>query len=107
MLPAVEIQADPGSLDDFYCQMMCKICSYNSLHGFLMYALGHGELWMDWDSTSKLSQYGWRCTNQWKWLASKNPYGQLDWRAIQYPKNCAAQDASFPGMSLCFSLLWI
>ncbi|XP_065507957.1 cilia- and flagella-associated protein 68 [Caloenas nicobarica] len=27
-----------------------------------MHATGCGELWMDWDSTSKFSQYGWRCT---------------------------------------------
>ncbi|KAM6044706.1 LOW QUALITY PROTEIN: cilia- and flagella-associated protein 68 [Theristicus caerulescens] len=27
-----------------------------------MDATGHGELWMDWDSISKFSQYGWRCT---------------------------------------------
>ncbi|KAM9216992.1 LOW QUALITY PROTEIN: cilia- and flagella-associated protein 68 [Leptosomus discolor] len=38
---------------------MSKICLYTSLHGSLMRATGHGELWMDWDSTS---QYGWRCT---------------------------------------------
>uniref|UniRef100_A0A663E7R1 Secreted protein n=1 Tax=Aquila chrysaetos chrysaetos TaxID=223781 RepID=A0A663E7R1_AQUCH len=36
------------------------ICLYNSLHGALMHAAGHEELWMDWDSTYKFSQYGWR-----------------------------------------------
>ncbi|KFV39626.1 UPF0686 protein C11orf1, partial [Tyto alba] len=34
----------------------------NSLHGSLMHATGHRELWMDWDCTSKFSQHGWRCT---------------------------------------------
>ncbi|KAM6191133.1 LOW QUALITY PROTEIN: cilia- and flagella-associated protein 68 [Sarcoramphus papa] len=43
---------------------MSKICLYNSLHGSLMHATGHRELWINWDSTSKFSQYGWRTTNE-------------------------------------------
>lgn len=72
-----------------------------------MHTTSHGELWMDWDNTYKFSQYGWRCTTD------ENDYSVKtlieNWNEEQYdiPENCAAQATSFPGMSLCFSLLWI
>ncbi|XP_032085464.1 UPF0686 protein C11orf1 homolog isoform X1 [Thamnophis elegans] len=41
---------------------MSLSCFFNPLHGCLLHADGHGEVWTDWNSTSKFFQYGWRCT---------------------------------------------
>ncbi|XP_060229682.1 cilia- and flagella-associated protein 68 isoform X2 [Meriones unguiculatus] len=37
----------------------------NPHYGSLLHADGHGEVWTDWNKSSKFSQYGWRCnTNE-------------------------------------------
>ncbi|KAM6115665.1 LOW QUALITY PROTEIN: cilia- and flagella-associated protein 68 [Phoenicopterus ruber ruber] len=74
---------------------MSKICLYNSLHGSLMHATGHGELWMDWNSTYKFSQYGWRCTTNENYYATKTLMGNwkegYDIQRIVQPKPLPSQ----------------
>uniref|UniRef100_A0A672VAQ6 Uncharacterized protein n=1 Tax=Strigops habroptila TaxID=2489341 RepID=A0A672VAQ6_STRHB len=60
----------------FASRIMPKISLYNSFHGCLMYAICLGELWMDSGSTSKLSQYGWRCTTK-EIIYQQIPYGLM------------------------------
>uniref|UniRef100_A0A663LZM7 Uncharacterized protein n=1 Tax=Athene cunicularia TaxID=194338 RepID=A0A663LZM7_ATHCN len=62
---------------DFYCQIMSKICLYNCLHGSSMHATGYGELWMGWDTTSELYQFGCTCTSNKNDYSAKTVMG--DW----------------------------
>ncbi|XP_009327839.1 PREDICTED: UPF0686 protein C11orf1 homolog [Pygoscelis adeliae] len=61
-----------------------------------MHATGHGELWMDWDSTSKFSQYGWRCTTNENDYSTKTLMGnrneeRYDIQRIVQPKPLPSQ----------------
>uniref|UniRef100_A0A8D0EPE6 Uncharacterized protein n=1 Tax=Strix occidentalis caurina TaxID=311401 RepID=A0A8D0EPE6_STROC len=62
--------------------IVSKICLYNSLHGSLMHATGCGELWMVWDTTSKLHQYGCRCTTNENDYSTKTVMG--NWNEERY-----------------------
>ncbi|KAM7082953.1 LOW QUALITY PROTEIN: cilia- and flagella-associated protein 68 [Ciconia maguari] len=68
---------------------MSKICLYNSLRGSLMHATGHATA-VDWDSTSKFSLYGWRCTTNENDYSMKTLMGnneeQYDIQRIVQPK---------------------
>ncbi|KFZ57131.1 UPF0686 protein C11orf1, partial [Podiceps cristatus] len=54
----------------------------NALHGSVMHATGHRELWMDWNSTCKFSQYGWRYTTNENDYSTKTLRG--NWKEEQY-----------------------
>ncbi|XP_029878519.1 LOW QUALITY PROTEIN: UPF0686 protein C11orf1 homolog [Aquila chrysaetos chrysaetos] len=79
-------------------EIMSKICLYNSLHGALMHAAGHEELWMDWDSTYKFSQYGWRCTTNGNDYSAKTLMG--NWNEEQYNIQRIVQPKAPPSQDL-------
>ncbi|XP_070808350.1 cilia- and flagella-associated protein 68 [Pituophis catenifer annectens] len=63
-------------------QDMSLSCFFNPLHGCLLHADGHGEVWTDWNSTSKFFQYGWRCTTNEDMYANKTLLG--NWNEERY-----------------------
>ncbi|XP_042327210.1 UPF0686 protein C11orf1 homolog isoform X2 [Sceloporus undulatus] len=73
-------------------------CFFNPLHGCLLHANGHGEVWTDWNSSSKFFQYGWRCTTNEDMYANKTLLGnwnedRYDIRRVLQPKPLPSQYA--------------
>ncbi|KFO09035.1 UPF0686 protein C11orf1, partial [Balearica regulorum gibbericeps] len=66
----------------------------NSLHGSLMHATDHGELRMDWNSTSEFSQYGWRCTTNENDYSLKTLMGS--WNEERYHIQTIVHPKPFP-----------
>lgn len=82
-------------------QNMSLSCFYNPHCGTMMHANGHGEVWTDWNSTSKFIQYGWRCTTNEDAYSNKTLMGnwneeRFDIRKIVQPKPLPSQVAAFP-----------
>uniref|UniRef100_A0A8C3FTS7 Cilia and flagella associated protein 68 n=1 Tax=Chrysemys picta bellii TaxID=8478 RepID=A0A8C3FTS7_CHRPI len=78
-------------------RVMSLSCFYNPHHGSLIHATGHAEVWTDWNSTSKFSQYGWRCTTNEDAYSNKTLMGnwnqeRYDIRKITQPKLLPSQD---------------
>ncbi|XP_007422668.1 UPF0686 protein C11orf1 homolog isoform X2 [Python bivittatus] len=61
---------------------MSLSCFFNPHHGCLLRANGHGEIWTDWNSTSKFFQYGWRCTTNEDSYTNKTLLG--NWNEERY-----------------------
>ncbi|KAM6173901.1 cilia- and flagella-associated protein 68 [Erethizon dorsatum] len=71
----------------------------NPYYGSLINADGHGEVWTDWNDTSKFFQYGWRCTNNENSYSNRTLMGnwnqeRYDLRDIVQPKPLPSQDLS-------------
>uniref|UniRef100_A0A2R8MMX8 Cilia and flagella associated protein 68 n=1 Tax=Callithrix jacchus TaxID=9483 RepID=A0A2R8MMX8_CALJA len=65
--------------------------------GSLIHADGHGEVWTDWNSTSKFFQYGWRCTTNENTYSNRTLMGnwnqeRYDLRNVVQPKPLPSQD---------------
>nr|XP_012325982.1 uncharacterized protein LOC105729625 isoform X3 [Aotus nancymaae]XP_012325983.1 uncharacterized protein LOC105729625 isoform X3 [Aotus nancymaae] len=62
--------------------------------GSLINADGHGEVWTDWNSTSKFFQYGWRCTT------NENTYSNCtlmgNWNQERYDLRNVVQPKPLP-----------
>uniref|UniRef100_A0A8C3TJC7 Chromosome 11 open reading frame 1 n=1 Tax=Chelydra serpentina TaxID=8475 RepID=A0A8C3TJC7_CHESE len=81
-------------------RVMSLSCFYNPHHGSLIHATGHAEVWTDWNSTSKFSQYGWRCTTNEDAYSNKTLMGnwnqeRYDIRKIAQPKPLPSQYAHY------------
>ncbi|XP_042327209.1 UPF0686 protein C11orf1 homolog isoform X1 [Sceloporus undulatus] len=79
-------------------EAMSFSCFFNPLHGCLLHANGHGEVWTDWNSSSKFFQYGWRCTTNEDMYANKTLLGnwnedRYDIRRVLQPKPLPSQYA--------------
>ncbi|XP_054854399.1 uncharacterized protein CFAP68 isoform X2 [Eublepharis macularius] len=75
---------------------MSLSCFFNPHHGCLLHADGHGEVWADWNSTSKFFQYGWRCTTNEDSFSNKTLLGnwnqeRYDIRRVLQPKPLPSQ----------------
>uniref|UniRef100_A0A8C8VMC5 Chromosome 11 open reading frame 1 n=1 Tax=Pelusios castaneus TaxID=367368 RepID=A0A8C8VMC5_9SAUR len=77
-----------------YSLFMSLSCFYNPHHGSLIHATGHAEVWMDWNSTSKFSQYGWRCTTNEDAYCNKTLMG--NWNQERYDIQKIAQPTPLP-----------
>ncbi|XP_063111816.1 cilia- and flagella-associated protein 68 isoform X1 [Cavia porcellus] len=68
----------------------------NPHYGSLINADGHGEVWIDWNDTSKFFQYGWRCTTSENSYSNRTLVGnwnqeRYDLRNIVQPKPLPSQ----------------
>ncbi|XP_053125531.1 UPF0686 protein C11orf1 homolog isoform X1 [Hemicordylus capensis] len=77
-------------------EAMSLSCFFNPHHGCLLQANGHGEVWADWNSTSKFFQYGWRCTTNEDSYSNKTLLGnwnqeRYDIRKVLQPKPLPSQ----------------
>ncbi|XP_023422000.1 cilia- and flagella-associated protein 68 isoform X4 [Cavia porcellus] len=87
----------------------------NPHYGSLINADGHGEVWIDWNDTSKFFQYGWRCTTSENSYSNRTLVGnwnqeRYDLRNIVQPKPLPSQDLSesligSPDINLNWTLL--
>ncbi|XP_074256673.1 cilia- and flagella-associated protein 68 isoform X2 [Saimiri boliviensis] len=74
------------------------VCFLTNPHcGSLINADGHGEVWTDWNSTSKFFQYGWRCTTNENTYSNRTLMGnwnqeRYDLRNVVQPKPLPSQD---------------
>ncbi|KAL8173569.1 UNVERIFIED_CONTAM: hypothetical protein K2H54_009129 [Gekko kuhli] len=73
---------------------MSLSCFFNPHHGCLLRANGHGEVWTDWNSTSKFSQYGWRCTTNEDSYSNKTLLG--NWNQERYDIQRVLQPKPLP-----------
>ncbi|XP_062995500.1 cilia- and flagella-associated protein 68 [Elgaria multicarinata webbii] len=81
-------------------ETMSLSCFFNPHHGSLLRASGHGEVWTDWNSTSKFFQYGWRCTTNEDSYTNKTLLGnwneeRYDIRKVLQPKPLPSQYAHY------------
>uniref|UniRef100_A0ACB8EY46 Uncharacterized protein n=1 Tax=Sphaerodactylus townsendi TaxID=933632 RepID=A0ACB8EY46_9SAUR len=77
-------------------ETMSLSCFYNPLYGSSLPADGHGEVWEDWNSSSKFFQYGWRCTTNEDSFSNKTLLGnwnqeRYDIRRVLQPKPLPSQ----------------
>ncbi|CAM9864325.1 unnamed protein product [Bubo scandiacus] len=101
-LKLAKASANRDLLIAFY-DIVSKICLYNSLHGSLMHATGCGELWMVWDTTSKLHQYGCRCTTNENDYSTKTVMG--NWNEERYDIQRIVQPKPLPSQyTHCFEI---
>ncbi|XP_062816861.1 cilia- and flagella-associated protein 68 isoform X1 [Anolis carolinensis] len=82
-------------------ETMSFSCFYNPLHGCLLHANGHGEVWTDWNSTAKFFQYGWRCTTNEDSYNNKTLLG--NWNEERYDVRKVLQAKPMPSQyAHCF-----
>ncbi|XP_003923770.1 cilia- and flagella-associated protein 68 isoform X1 [Saimiri boliviensis] len=71
------------------------VCFLTNPHcGSLINADGHGEVWTDWNSTSKFFQYGWRCTTNENTYSNRTLMG--NWNQERYDLRNVVQPKPLP-----------